>query len=218
MALYVQYGCGFCAPKEWQNYDASLTLRAERIPVFGSFIKKNVSRFPPNVLSGDIVRGLPVPDGMADAVYASHVLEHLSREDFGLALRNTWRILTPGGVFRLIVPDLEARARSYLKRLEAGQASANDWFMSVSSLGMEKKPAGFISLFASIFGASHHLWMWDWPSMKAALDMAGFTSIRRCERRDSGDPMFNLVEEASRFYDDNQHIRELAVHCVKPPA
>ena len=62
MALYVQYGCGFCAPKEWQNYDASLTLRCERNPG-PRVIHQNASRFPANVLPGDIVRGLPIPTG-----------------------------------------------------------------------------------------------------------------------------------------------------------
>jgi hypothetical protein len=30
---YVQYGCGYSAPNSWVNFDASPTLRFERIPI-----------------------------------------------------------------------------------------------------------------------------------------------------------------------------------------
>ena len=215
MSLYVQYGCGLCAPDDWQNYDVSLSIRAGRIPLFGRLIGKKVVQFPDNVRIGDIVHGLPVAEGSADAVYASHVLEHLTREDFAIALINTWRILKPGGVFRLIVPDLEARARLYLKKLGAGELGANDWFMSVSSLGQQNNPKGIVERLRAHFGASPHLWMWDWHSMKIALEKAGFTAVRRCEVGDSGDPRFKSVESPGRFYDVNEQIQELAVHSEK---
>jgi hypothetical protein len=58
---YVQYGCGWSAPKEWTNFDASLTLKWERLPILGRYTK-NSQHFPVNVRPGDIVKGLPVPD------------------------------------------------------------------------------------------------------------------------------------------------------------
>ena len=142
MGLYVQYGCGFCAPEGWVNFDASPTLRIEKLPIIGHFVKKNRTRFPANVRYGDIVLGLPISNGSADAVYASHVLEHLAREDFETALRNTHRMLHPGGVFRLIVPDLQLRAQRYLQKLESGNAEANDDFIRVCSIGAERRPRG----------------------------------------------------------------------------
>lgn len=39
--IYVNYGCGFTAPKEWTNFDASPTLLWERIPVIGKMYPKN---------------------------------------------------------------------------------------------------------------------------------------------------------------------------------
>jgi hypothetical protein len=59
---YIQYGCGWSAPVEWTNFDASPTLRFERLPLIGSFYTKNKQRFPANVRYGDIVSGLPVPN------------------------------------------------------------------------------------------------------------------------------------------------------------
>src|SRR5690349_17196768 len=112
--VYVQYGCGWCAPKEWINFDASPTLFFERIPLLGRLHTKNASRFPRNVLYGNIVKGLPIDDGSAPGVYASHILEHLSRDEFVVALRHTYAMMRKGGIFRLIVPDLKRRAELYL--------------------------------------------------------------------------------------------------------
>ena len=106
--LYVQYGCGLSAPKEWQNFDASPTLRLQRLPIFGALLKKQLNVvFPKEVRYGDIVKGLPLKENSCSGIYCSHVLEHLALKDFRTALINTYKILKPGGVFRCLVPDLE---------------------------------------------------------------------------------------------------------------
>jgi SAM-dependent methyltransferase len=214
--VHVQYGCGHSAPEGWLNYDASFTLRVERLPFAGRFVKKNSQRFPDNVSFGDIVRGLPVADASVDGVYASHVLEHLSRASMLVALQNTYRILRPNGIFRLIVPDLEARARRYVADLETGQSDANDRLLRTSYLGVEADPKGLVGAASEMLGRNKHLWMWDFPSIAAVLASTGFTSIRRCEMGDSGDPAFAAVEQRDRFIDEPSGIRELAVHCQRP--
>src|SRR5579883_3262393 len=97
-ALYVHYGCGLTAPAGWLNFDASPTLRWERMPLLGRLYTKNAERFPAGVRYGDIVRGLPIPEGSCKGIYASHVLEHLALNDFHRALENTRRMLAPGGI------------------------------------------------------------------------------------------------------------------------
>jgi hypothetical protein len=213
---YVQYGCGFSAPDGWLNFDASPTLRIERLPLLGHLVHKNSRRFPQSVQFGDIVRGLPISDGMARGVYASHILEHLCREDFDIAVRNTFKMLQPGGVFRIVVPDMEVRARRYVSKLESGQVTANDWLMESAHLGIRKRPKTALDKMASVLGNSAHLWMWDFPALKHSLERTGFSAIRRCQYGDSGDPMFDRVEEPDRFYVSSDDFPELAVHAEKP--
>lgn len=107
MGIYVHYGCHHCASPEWLNFDASPTLRLERLPVVGRLVRKNARRFPANVIYGDIVLGLPVSPDSCNGVYCSHVLEHLALEDCRRALLNTHRIMKRGGIFRMVLPDLE---------------------------------------------------------------------------------------------------------------
>jgi predicted SAM-dependent methyltransferase len=204
---YVQYGSGWSSPKGWRNFDASPTLRFERLPFIGKLYTRNDYRFPENVEYGDIVKGLPIADESAYAVYCSHVLEHLSLCDFHTALLNTKKVLRPGGIFRLVLPDLAYSIKQYL------ESSSNDaalTFMRETSLGCERRPNTFKSLVLTWLGNSAHLWMWDYKSLEQELMKAGFVSVRRAVYGDSIDLVFLEVEDKPRW--DNC----LGVECQKP--
>jgi SAM-dependent methyltransferase len=204
--LYVQYGCGFCAPEGWLNFDASPTLRFER-SIFGFLYTRNGRRFPRRARYGDIVRGLPIPDRSCHGIYSSHVLEHLALEDCDRALANSFRLLEPGGVFRLVVPDFAAYIDSYVRDSSEGAAPA---FLESSALGRRRRPRSIDGLLRDWIGNSAHLWMWDERSMAARLRDHGFVDIRRACYGDSGDTRFAEVENPDRFVD------ALAMQCARP--
>lgn len=215
MALYVQYGCGLSAPEGWMNFDASPRLRLERIPLAGSLAKAaGKALFPAAVRYGDIVSGLPVADKSADGLYCSHILEHLDRNSIIPALANSYRVLKPGGVFRLVMPDLIWRARQLLTDHEAGKTEAADAFMETCYLGQRSPTRSLNSKIRMMFGNADHRWMYDAPLMKQLLTEAGFGAIRECEFGDSKDPHFAEVEEEGRFYDSGH--KELALEAVRP--
>jgi SAM-dependent methyltransferase len=216
LPIYVQYGCGQSCPAGWVNFDASPTLRLQRLPVLGPLFKRGGTVFPEGVRYGDIVKGLPIPDGSVQGIYASHVLEHLAYAEVSTALEHTFRLLKPGGIFRLVVPDLKIRAQKYLERQAAGQADANTWFMRSVRLGLERPARGPLQRARSLFGHSAHLWMWDQASLTTALGTAGFTAVRRCRLGDCADDNFRLVEDAGRFYDTEDGVEECAMEAIKP--
>ncbi|RJQ17486.1 MAG: methyltransferase domain-containing protein [Nitrospiraceae bacterium] len=193
---YVQYGCGMSAHRGWRNFDASPTLRFERLPIIGNVYTKNKSRFPENVEYGDIVKGLPITYNSCRAVYCSHVLEHLSLEDFRKALQNTHRILEKGGIFRIVLPDLEHSVKKYLKDPSHEAAIT---FMKETYLGYEKRNRGLKGFIFSWLGNSQHLWMWDHKSIEHELGEAGFLEIRRANYGDSSEPTFMEVEDKERW-------------------
>lgn len=204
---YIQYGCGWLAPSQWQNFDASPTLRFERMPLIGRLYTKNKSRFPSNVEYGDIVKGLPIEQNSCAGVYCSHILEHLSLSDFRTALLNTKSILRPRGVFRLVLPDLEHSIRKYINNPSSDAALV---FLRDTSLGHENRIKGLSGLLSMWLGNSQHLWMWDYKSIAEELKEAGFIEIRRASFGDSSDPFFTTVEDKDRW--DNC----LGVECRKP--
>lgn len=197
MKLYVQYGAGLTGPPAWKNFDSSPTLRLQRLPIVGRIARRYLApEFPDVIEFGDIVKGLPVREQSCEAIYCSHVLEHLALEDMRTALRNTFDHLRPGGTFRLVVPDLAMIADSYVASGDDGAALA---FMRATLLGVERRERGLGALARGAMGNSKHLWMWDHASMSAELDRAGFVDIQRAELGDSGDPMFDAVEDADRW-------------------
>ncbi len=193
---YVQYGCGWTAPSTWRNFDASPTLRLERLPLLGRLYTRNRQRFPENVEYGDVVRGLPVADGSCRAIYCSHILEHLSLDDCRHALRNTHALLHPDGLFRLVVPDLNSAIRKYMDNPAPNAAPE---FIQSTGLGLERRNRGLHGLLAAWLGNSRHLWMWDYKSMEQELRAAGFHEIRRAQFGDSSDPRFRDVEQLDRW-------------------
>ena len=66
------------------------------------------------VAEHDITKGLPFGENEFDAVYHSHVLEHLEPADGEKLLSECHRVLRPGGVLRIVVPNLEQIATLYL--------------------------------------------------------------------------------------------------------
>ncbi len=197
--LNVQYGCGLSAPLDWVNFDSSPTLRLQRLPLLGRFIRK--VDFPSNILYGDIIKGLPgIEENSCDAIYCSHVLEHLSLNDFSIAVSNTCRMLKKGGYFRCVLPDLEFAIDNYISDRSSMPEKASFNFLQLTLLGQESRPHGLKERLIASAGNSKHLWMWDQYSLKKALLDSGFSEVRKCQFNDSVYKGFLSVEEKSRFW------------------
>lgn len=208
--LYIQYGCGTCAPEGWTNFDASPTLRLQRLPIIGKYLRRDKIDFPDAVRFGDIRRGLPVAAQSCKGVYASHVLEHLALVDFEIALRETFRILRPGGIFRLIVPDLGYYCEIYIAARDSGDSEACSTFMRTTHLGQMRRAQGPLRAWLASLPNNSHMWMWDYAGMSAALASHGFVDIRRAAFGDCADPAFAAVENLGRFQN------ACAIECRKP--
>ena len=107
MKSYLNLGCGTRFHSAWTNID---------------FIGAT-----PEVISHNLRNGLPYADDAAEVVYHSHVLEHFSRDDGRAFLRECRRVLKPGGIIRVVVPDLESVVATYLRALEHAAAGDKEW-------------------------------------------------------------------------------------------
>lgn len=112
---YLNLGCGSRYQPGWINIDI--------VPQ------------SPEVIQHDLSRGVPLPDASCDVVYHAAVLEHLRCADAETFLGECFRVLKPGGVVRVGVPDLEKICRLYLSKLSTAlngdQAAAHgyDWML-----------------------------------------------------------------------------------------
>lgn len=85
----------------------------------------------PQVIRHDVTKGIPFANGRFSAVYHSHVLEHLQPDQGQKLVEECYRVLVPGGVLRIVVPDLERIARLYLETHDqawtGGEQSSSDY-------------------------------------------------------------------------------------------
>ena len=206
---YMQFGCGMCAPETWKNFDAGPAFWLQnKFPFLTPMlVKKGFPPYPKNILYGDVIKGLPIAPQSLDAVYCSHVLEHMTLAEFRTTLRNVFRYLRPRGTFRMVLPDLEQLANTYLADPNFDAASR---LMQQAHLGEKNGSRGLRSLPAALFGRSRHLWMWDYKGIEKELAEAGFVEIRRARFGDSSDPRFREVEDEGRWVDC------LGVDCKRP--
>ena len=107
MKSLLNLGCGTRFHPSWVNVD---------------FDARDAS-----VLSHDLRRGVPFADEQFDVVYHSHLLEHFPRPQARAFLRETYRVLKPGGMTRIAVPDLERIAQVYLKAVEEAARGDEQW-------------------------------------------------------------------------------------------
>lgn len=71
-----------------------------------------------NVIRCNLLDGFPCDSNDFDVVYHSQVLEHIPREKSTFFMAECYRVLKPGGILRVVVPDLEDIAITYLENLK----------------------------------------------------------------------------------------------------
>ncbi len=170
----VNFGCGPFATPGYINIDGSSTVLLSRLPVpAGWFYPKAafVSVAREARIRYGRARRLRFPEGSLNAFYSSHTLEHLPRRHC-LDLMNRVRgWLRPGGVVRVVLPDLRRMGEAYA----AGVIDA-DTFLRKTYLATESN-----SLVWRLIGGGVHHWMYDAASFGKLLQRLGFREVQQTE-------------------------------------
>lgn len=209
-------GCGFDAPKEWENYDSSPSVLVQSNPIlnfmFGRFIR---TKFPKNVKYMNLKTAKFEPNSV-DAIYLSHVLEHFSYIDAVKILRKLYCALKPGGYIRVVVPDLRFLAQEYLtgvKQTEIARIiNGNDSLAFVMQLNMGNiNPPTFKERILSLFGSSKHQWMYDFYGLIDVMKAGKFEYSKMSNGiyKMSKYSDFSKVERKERF------INSICIEAVK---
>jgi len=109
-------------------------------------------------------------DDSAQLIYCSHAFEYFDREEAREVLAEWRRVLTPGGVLRLAVPDMEALIAVYRQTGELGRILGPLYgrMQIDTSSGIRKL---------------YHKTVYDEASLGALLRQCGFSEPRRWDWR-----------------------------------
>lgn len=163
---------------------------------------------PPAELSLNLARGIPLPNGCARYLYASHLLEHLYYPtEASHFIGQCRRLLDGQGILRLIVPDIGASLSAYaagdalfFKRRQqlwpgwpAGRTMLED---ILAYAGAFPDPAAFFEA---------HKYGYDYETLEKLLHANGFSRVRRCGYMGSQDPVLRIDDRSLVASAEHEH-------------
>ncbi len=135
-------------------------------------------------------------DRSVDLIYASHVLEHFGRHEVDAVLRGWYRVLVPGGVLRVAVPDFAAVVELYERE------------------GLRDGLSGLVGL---VCGGQRnqydfHKIIFDEAFLGFLLEKAGFRDVRRWDWRNTEHASIDDYSQAYIPHMDKQNGRLMSLN------
>lgn len=163
----LHWGCGDKAAPGWINADREALAGVD--------------------LHGDIRRGLSLADGSLDYAVSIHALQDLPWHDIVVALSELKRVIKPGGVLRLGLPDMDRAIAAY-QRGDAGYFHVPD---------NDARTIGAKLVTQLIwYGSTRTPFNADFA--REVLERAGFRDVRRCTFRETASTHADIVSLDNR--------------------
>jgi SAM-dependent methyltransferase len=153
----------------------------------------------PAPMAMNVLWGMPFEDGQAEIVYLSHLLEHLFYpRDVMALLKELFRVLKPGGMIRVVVPDMARCVQAYQAQdhafFDARRAHFSWWPENASMLENFLTYAGVGAEPGFLFES--HKYGYDLATLAKALAGAGFQRVERSAYQQSAHPALRVEDQS----------------------
>jgi SAM-dependent methyltransferase len=185
------------------------------------------------IIAHNLRKGIPFATGSVDAVYLSHLLEHIDRKDAPTFLSEILRVLRPGGIARIVVPDLLITCRNYLESYEQAANDSCSPAAHEETVGAlleqsvrrtsraipEGAPRAVRKLATLLLGDARrrgetHQWMYDDVGLSGLLTSVGFSRVLKTTWDRSGIRDWNHIA-LDRTGDGEYKSHSLYMEAVK---
>lgn len=178
-------GCGLVLLDGWLN------ILYEPRQEYGRIIERD-GRF---LLNYNLLKKWPVDDNSISFIAGSHFIEHLDLNHGIMFLKESFRVMKPGGVIRLSCPDLEIYVRNYIEKNES--FFQNKLIRGWCAFSQAETPGEILAAKAYDSGGAHQ-WFYDFESLKHILELVGFQDVKKCQRLEGETPQLNMIELSER--------------------
>jgi SAM-dependent methyltransferase len=163
------------------------------------WINSDIKESPEVNLVADIKTGLPLAASSIDYAVSVHALPELPYDDLVPALVEIRRVLKPGGVLRLVLPDLGRAIDAYL-------TGDDRYFHLVADDATT--PGGRLITQLLWYGYSRSLFTADFSA--ELLEKAGYVNIEMCKAHQTASAFPEIIEL------DNREAESLYVEATNP--
>lgn len=167
----LQLGAGTHNPPDWLNSD--IEPKGDQIYL-------------------DVTSNYPFPGGSFHYVFAEHLIEHIPWESGLRMLKESFRILAPGGKIRIITPDLAKyfyvlnhETDAEVQRFIAANRNVFEW---------PNTPVGAAYVFNKAMREWGHVFIYDAEALRRTLKLAGFADVKQLQIGAKTDPVFETAE------------------------
>ncbi len=198
------------------NIDWSPILRIKKSKILRSLSgvllsgerKDKFAAIPENIFVTDISKGIPYHSESVDAVYSSHLLEHLDRHVSRVFVKEVYRVLKPNGIARTVVPDFEFLCENYLRSIKKNHDAPDkhEYYISEiieqcvrkESYGTGKQNYVRRKIENILLGDARkrgetHQWMYDRITLSELMLSSGFRSTKQCTYKESKIPRWSDI-------------------------
>jgi predicted SAM-dependent methyltransferase len=161
-----------------------------------SFCNLDYNWYPGIDVCWDVTKGLPFPDTYVAGIFTEHMLEHIPFSAAINFLGECRRVLLPGGLLRIVMPDGELYLSEYSKHL-SGQPYC------IPNSGAELGFSSAIIDVNRIFRGYGHQFIWDFETLQAVLVACGFSNVVRRSFGEGADPKLlrdSIGRRSESFY------------------
>jgi len=201
--IKLNLGCGPVQPDGWDNVDYSIRARiaGQLAPLDNLLIKLGIfspTEFGPQVKNINLLKPLPYSTESVACIYAGELWEHLLPEDALKLSKECNRVLKPGGIIRICVPDGQRFWERY-QEIYKEESEKSDSDRQPERLSAHTKMFfDDICTKRSLFGSFGHFHKWQYDDIQLCelLRQAGFEKPARRKFHDSAIEDVDLVERS----------------------
>jgi predicted SAM-dependent methyltransferase len=180
-----------------RNYFAANSVKKLQLGAGGNnvpgWLNSDINPTSSTAIYLDATATYPFPDNTFHYVFSENMIEHIPWEGGLNMLKESYRVLAPGGKIRVITPNL-TKLFNLINHPDSPDVQK---FVEASRRifpQLPKTPIGGAYVFNTNVREWGHVFMYDPATLRKTFELAGFKSIQELTLEDKTDPAFKAVE------------------------